>query len=311
MLQKEFFQVQPFNPYPYWEGTVLVNLSGSQSFVEDTVFPKGVYRVDVVAGSTFYGTGPTTPMVSDNGTGVGGKVLTEVTLEVPFVIKAYCGSKGGYGVGGTNPYSGGFKANAWTQDANVPSVNHIFGNAGGSVRYINSSTGTNNFYPGGGNCLGDGVGVNTANNTKYGLGAGSCIHFLPVGGVFGTDYLFAAHCCPGATGWHGTPFNVAGNGSAYGGAAGGIGFTVSGNYPNITAYNGGSTPYGNGGMGQIYAAPPPPDTNGTGIGCGKNRTGWPSKGTAAFFKDGVWQDSTLYGEREQDGHIIVTFVRPI
>ena len=303
MLQKGFFLTDPFN----WKGRVLVNLSGSQSFVEDTVFPKGVYRVDVVAGSTFDGIGPGNPSTSNLSKGVGGKVYTEVTIEVPFIIRAYCGSKGGYGVGGTNPYSGSFKVNALYQESNVASVDHIFGNRGGSA----SISGQTAQFPGGGNCLGDGVGVNSKNNEKWGIGAGSCLHFLPVDGVFGTDYLFAAHCAPAATGFTGTPKCIAGSGSAYGGAAGGG--TI---YLNYTCYvwAGGSTPYGNGGPAVSgYSTPDVTwaDAYGTGVGAGTvARTGL-FKGAAACFKDGVWSDTGLYGNVDEDGHIIVTFVRPI
>ena len=115
MLQKGFFITKSFN----WAGRVLVNLSGSQQFVEDTIFPKGVYQVDVVAGATFDGIGTDQPMTSGSKKGVGGKVYTEVTMEVPFIIRAYCGSKGNYGVGGTNPYSGPFKVNALYQESDV------------------------------------------------------------------------------------------------------------------------------------------------------------------------------------------------
>lgn len=302
MLQKGFFITKSFN----WAGKVLVNLSGSQQFIEDTIFPKGVYLVDAVAGSTFDGTGPTSPMA--NVSLVGGKVYTEVTIQVPFIIRAYCGSKGGYGVGGTNPYTGEFKVNAWTQQANVPSVNHIFGNAGAGVRFVSQYS--DQFYPGSGNCLGNGVGVNTANNEKYGIGAGSCIHFLPEGGTFGTDYIFAAHCGPCACRWRGSPFFSAGCGGVYGGGAGSLGNTAGGSYPDMRVWNGGSTPYGNGGTGTVVSRPPLTGADGEGIGAGKIVT-FPTRGSAAFFKDGEWATSSDSGEKEQDGHIIVTFVRPI
>ena len=307
MLQKGFFITKSFN----WAGRTLVNLSGSQQFVENTIFPKGVYRVDVVAGATFDGIGHDQPMTVNSKKGVGGKVYTEVTMEVPFIIRAYCGSKGNYGVGGTNPYSGPFKVNALYQESDVAAVNHIFGNRGGSAS-ISGQTGQ---FPGSGNCLGDGVGVNSNNNEKWGIGAGSCLHFLPVGGTFGTDYLFAAHCAPAAIGWNGSPRCIAGCGSAYGGAAAGAAF-----YLNYTCYcwKGGSTPYGSGGIpvqyqysGDCSAA------SGTGIGAGKcwlksNGTMTsPTRGAAACFQDGVWANSDLYGNVDEDGHIIVTFVRPI
>ena len=307
MLQKGFFLTDPFN----WKGRVLINLLGAQSFVQDTIFPKGIYRVDVVAGATFDGTGVDQPMSISLRKGVGGKVYTEVTMEVPFIIRAYCGSKGNYGIGGTNPYSGPFKVNALYSESNVPAVNHIFGNRGGSA----SISGQTAQFPGSGNCLGDGVGVNSNSNEKWGIGAGSCLHFLPVGGTFGTDYLFAAHCAPAAIGWNGVPRCIAGCGSAYGGAAAGAAA-----YVNYTCYawNGGATPYGSGGnavqyqhSGDYSAA------SGIGIGAGKcwfksNGTiTSPTRGAAACFQNGVWANSDLYGNVDEDGHIIVTFVRPI
>lgn len=305
MLQKGFFLTDPFN----WKGRVLVNLSGSQSFVENTVFPKGVYRVDVVAGATFDGIGPDQPITLSSKKGVGGKVYTEVTMEVPFIVRAYCGSKGGYGVGGTNPYSGPFKVNALYQSSNVAAVSHIFGNRGGSA----SISGQTLQFPGSGNCLGNGVGVNSPNNEKWGIGAGSCLHFLPIGGTFGIDYLFAAHCAPAAIGWNGSPKCIAGCGSAYGGAAAGAAA-----YTNYTCYvwNGGATPYGSGGnavqyqfSGDYSAA------SGTGIGAGKcwfksNGTiTSPTRGAAACFQNGVWTNSDLYGNIDENGHIIVTFIK--
>ena len=301
MLQKGFFITKSFN----WSGRTLVNLLGSQQFVEDTIFPKGVYQVDVVAGSSFDGIGHDQPMTAGSKKGVGGKVYTEVTMEVPFIIRAYCGSKGNYGVGGTNPYSGPFKVNALYQESDVAAVNHIFGNRGGSAS-ISGQTGQ---FPGSGNCLGDGVGVNSNNNEKWGIGAGSCLHFLPVGGTFGTDYLFAAHCAPGAIGWAGSPRCIAGSGSAYGGAAGGGAV-----YLNYTCYvwKGGSTPYGNGGNTVLgYSSVTWADAYGTGVGAGKIAGAGPFKGAAACFKDGVWTDTNLNGNVDEDGHIIVTFVRPI
>ena len=301
MLQKGFFITKSFN----WAGRVLVNLSGSQQFVEDTIFPKGVYQVDVVAGATFDGIGHDQPMNPSTKKGVGGKVYTEVTMEVPFIIRAYCGSKGNYGVGGTNPYSGPFKVNALYQESDVAAVNHIFGNRGGSA----TISGQTAQFPGSGNCLGDGVGVNSNNNEKWGIGAGSCLHFLPVGGTFGTDYLFAAHCAPAATGWAGTPRCIAGGGSAYGGGAGG-----GAAYLNYTCYTwkGGSTPYGNGGNAVLgYSGVTWSDAYGTGVGAGKIASTGPFKGAAACFKDGFWTDTNLNGNVDEDGHIIVTFVRPI
>lgn len=287
-------------------GLTVVNLSGSQSFVEDVVFPKGVYSIDVVAGSTFCGVATDVTSTTVGFNGVGGKVVTEVTIYEPFIIRAYCGSKGNYGVGGTNPYSGAFKVNAAFNASTPILVTHIFGNVGGSAAINNQSV----YFPGSGNCLGNGIGVNTNSNLKMGIGAGSCLHFLPVNGIFGTNYLFAAHCGPAATGWRGSPKCAAGNGSVYGGAAGGVSATTP-NY-SVSSYNGGSTLFGIGGTGVVGSLTDVPvAAEGTGIGAGKtNATSIssiknPRTGSAAFFKDGVWQNSDLYGNKEEDGHIIV------
>ncbi|MEE1030032.1 MAG: hypothetical protein UIC65_03340, partial [Alphaproteobacteria bacterium] len=51
MLQKEFFQVQPFNPNPYWN-PVIVNLSGASKFEANTVFVPGRYKIEVAPGAT-------------------------------------------------------------------------------------------------------------------------------------------------------------------------------------------------------------------------------------------------------------------
>lgn len=288
-------------------GVTVVNLSGSQSFVEDIIFPKGTYSIEVVAGSTFIGTDIDFPYTISSGKGVGGKIVTEVTIYEPFIIRAYCGSKGNYGIGGTNPYSGSFKVNASFNNTTPIPVGHIFGNVGGSAAIDSQGR----YYPGSGNCLGNGVGVNSGSNIKMGIGAGSCLHFIPVNGVFGTDYLFAAHCTASATGWYGSPRCVAGTGSAYGGAAGGLATSVPGY--TVSVYNGGASNFGNGGTGLIVPIAGGDTTlvNGTGIGAGKcwgngSQMTWPWRGAAALFKDGIWQNSELYGNTEEDGHIIVT-----
>lgn len=296
-------------------GYTILNLSGAQKFDDNTVFNGGVYSVEVVAGSTFVGTATDVPNTSNNGKGVGGRVSVEVTIPQPFIIRAYCGSKGNYGIGGTNPYSGTFKENAAYQEGTPVAVNHIFGNVGGSASIVSQG----HQYPGSGNCLGDGIGVSDGGGLKYGIGAGSCLHLLPVGGTFGTDYLFAAHCAPAATGWYGSPRCFGGCGSAYGGSA--AGFAVNTNGYTVAAYNGGTTPYGEGGV--AFVAPSSSDTtypssvNGIGIGAGKTiaesalRVYWPAKGSAAYFDGTEWQTSNLYGNTEEDGHIIVTLVRPL
>lgn len=308
MLQKEFFQVQPFNPYPYWEGTVLVNLSGSQSFVENTVFQKGIYSVEVVAGSSFCGTAIDTPLSNSYSKGVGGKVVTEVTIYEPFIIRAYCGSKGNYGIGGTNPYTGTFKKSATYQEQTPVSVGHIFGNVGGSAKNTNSVK-----FPGGGNCLGNGAGISDVNNTKYGIGAGSCLHFLPVNGRFGLDFLFAAHCCAAAIGSWQSPFCAAGCGSAYGGSGAGYAATSSGG-SHGTVWNGGDTSFGSGGVAVVSTIPANfSPASGTGVGAGLAQANsvmptWPIKGAAAYYNGNEWVNSSLYGNLEEDGRIIVKYI---
>ena len=292
-------------------GYTILNLSGAQKFDDNTVFNGGVYSIDVVAGSTFVGTATDVPMTSSYGKGVGGKVSVQVTIPQPFIIRAYCGSKGNYGVGGTNLYSGAFKENAVYQESIPVAVNHIFGNVGGSAKDTNSVQ-----YAGSGNCLGNGVGINTVNNVKHGIGAGSCVHFLPVGGAFGTDYLFAAHCTAGATGQSSAPFVVSGCGSAYGGSGAGYGAISSGG-SHGTAWAGGRTPYGDGGVAVISSVPANfAPASGIGIGAGLAQASsvmpnWPIRGAAAYFNGEEWLTSNLYGNFEQDGHIIVTLVRPL
>lgn len=305
MLKKEFFNIQSDNKGSY----PIINLSGNQKYEQNRVFFPGVYRVEVLAGSTFFGTDIDVPNPGNLQSGVGGKVSVDVTMTQPFIIRAYCGSKGNYGTGGINPYNGPFKVNAAYIAGTPSSVNHIFGNVGGSASIVSQ----NLYYPGSGNCLGDGVGINTQNNAKYGIGAGSCLHFLPVNGVFGTDFLFAAHCGAAASGWGGSPRCVAGCGSVYGGAAGGVGLNASGY--TLAAFNGGGTSFGSAGIGQVLPQNGG-DTNlssGSGIGAGKcwftpysSGHTWPTKGAAAMFMNGVWQDTGLYGTKGEDGRIIVT-----
>jgi hypothetical protein len=50
MLQKGFFNTDPFNPSPYWDGTMLINLYGNEKYDQNTVFLPGRYEVLVQAG---------------------------------------------------------------------------------------------------------------------------------------------------------------------------------------------------------------------------------------------------------------------
>lgn len=292
-------------------GYTILNLSGAQKFDDNTVFNGGVYSIDVLAGSTFAGTAMDVPNSSSYGKGVGGKVSVEVIIPEPFIIRAYCGSKGNYGIGGTNPYSGAFKKNAQYQESTPVAVTHIFGNVGGSAKNTNSVQ-----FPGGGNCLGNGVGISNVNNEKFGVGAGSCLHFLPIGGTFGTDYLFAAHCTAGPACSANAPFVAPGCGSAYGGSGAGYGAISSGG-SHGSAWDGGRTPYGEGGVAVISSVPANfAPANGTGIGAGVSQSNGIGisralRGAAAYFDGEEWLTSNLYGNTEEDGHIIVTLVRPL
>lgn len=293
MLQKEFFQVQPFNPNPYWD-PVIVNLSGAQKFEEDAVFKPGRYRVVVNAGSTnTLGGTIHYPVV----------IQKDVAVNTNFIVRAYCGSKSDVNTGliGTNPYSGEFKVNGYTSRSVIPSVSHIFGNAGSAGFF--SSSGTPpipNEVASSGNCLGNGVFTSRGNITfATASSAGSCLHFMPVGGVFGTDYLFAFHSA-GVPGRYGNAFG--GGGSAYGGAA--SGGVQQGGYSGVSTPNGGSAPYGTGGAGVTDRIS---GNNGTGIGNGKNN----GYGAGAFFDGQSWNDETNYATSAVDGVIKVEYLGPL
>jgi hypothetical protein len=305
MLQKGFFLTDPFNPEPFWDNKV-VNLSGNQKFDDNIVFPAGYYKVDVQAGSG--------GNVDSSGLGrvESRKIIQTFVVNIPFIIKAYCGSRGWGNTTGKNPYSGEFKVNGVASSANIPTVSHIFGNAG--------SAGDEGFDDGhkycasGGNCLGNGV-KSTAVSTSS--GAGSCLHFLPEDGVFGTNYLYAIHVAPGGVG----VLASGGGGSAYGGA--GSGGASSSTGTGGTSKQGGSTPFGIGGGG-VHASPGPTTVkgkNGNGIGAGLG--GWgtfsldpnsPAHGGAAYFDGTNWVDANsngLFGGKDEDGHIIVEYLGPL
>lgn len=286
MLQKEFFQVQPFNPNPYWD-TVIVNLSGAQKFEEDTVFMPGRYKVMIQAGGVY-----------SLSVSVSGKIEQIVVVREPFIIKAYCGSKGTQNSGGVNLYTGPFKVNPIQGD--VPSVNHIFGNCGSCSKGFNGAEGY-----GSGNSLGNGVIYNTAGGYSNAFGAGSCLHFIPLNGVFGTDYLFAFHTTSGA----GNDFLLeTGSGSAYGGSAsGGASSTDSQGMIAQYGYLGGNTPYGSGGA-RSYS--------GTGLlayGFGHDGTGIGhgyagGKGAAAWYNGTNWVQSDNWANPGEEGKIVVEYV---
>lgn len=227
MLLNGFFMTDPYNPNPYWN-PVIVNLSGASKFEANTVFVPGRYKIEVAPGAT--------SLENPFGMGVGiVNMVYEETITQPFIVRAYCGGNPTSSAVGTNPYSGAFKVNGRTAgtQANGIDVNHIFG-AGGGNEHTSSAYLYNSYCGGGGNCLGNGstdTGTGTASNVYY--GAGSCLHLLPVGGVFGTDYIRAYHAAPAA--------GVMGG--AYGGGQGGEVTGIGGDW----AYRGGNSPYGNGG----------------------------------------------------------------
>lgn len=279
MLQKEFFQVQPFNPSPYWD-PVIVNLAGAQKFEEDTVFVPGRYKIEVAPGAHWG---------DDSGvymTNVIRSISTEENILVPFIVRAYCGSNATQNSIGTNPYVGEFKVNGNTVDTPTHGVDvtHIFG-AGGGNSY------TRNFYNvgkqrGGGNCLGDG---SISGNSDF-YAAGSCLHLLPVGGVFGTDYIRAYHFAPYA--------RVCGG--AYGGGAC---WALSG-YDDVEwGYRGGNSPYGTGAT--------TPRTAGGGIGGGGQFISGNYVAGGAYFNGSTWQDVPYDPNNSVSSIIRITYLGPL
>ena len=299
MLQKGFFITEPFNPDPFWDNTV-VNLSGAQKFEKDTVFPAGRYSVDVQAGSS--GDNENVFRFAPR------KIIQTFVVNSPFIIRAYCGSRGWGNQPGLNPYVGSFKVNGTASVANIPNVSHIFGNAGSAGGGVTGGRGAS-----GGNCLGNGA----VGSTTSSSGAGSCLHFVPVGGIFGTDYFYAVHIAPSGEMGAG---NGGGGGSAYGGA--GSGSASSSTTHGFSTKNGGTTPFGQGGAG-VYASAGPTEVhgkNGSGIGAGFggkalfNTIPQNSYGGAAYFNGTTWVDANsngLFGGQTEDGHIIVKFLGPL
>lgn len=239
----------------------------------------------------------------------------------PFIIRGYCGGSSSYSynthikVVGTNPYTGAFKVNGQTTKTAITPVTHIFGNAGSCGASFNE--------PSSGNCLGNGATV-----SDYVSAAGSCLHIMPVNGVFGTDYYYAFHTTGAAGGrflqttTHGTT-----NGGGYGGSGGAYGGGASGNLePNSggTVYSsvaGGSTPYGNGGAGVSGSNPAISGNNGTGIGHGYAgiisgsashvSVSQTPHGAAAFFNGTGWEEITTLPASFEDGKIIIQYLSAI
>ena len=122
---------------------------------------------------------------------------------------------------------------------------------------------------------------------------------MPVGGTFGTDYLFAFHSVAGT-------YGTSGVGSAYGGA--GSGYALSGGTASGTAtvIAAGSTPYGTGGAGHSVTRNRENGYNGTGIGYGYGG-GISGNGGGAWFNGTEWLDSRTVGEPGEDGQILIEY----
>lgn len=279
-LQNGFFNVKPFNPQPYFD-PVIVDLSGSQKFEEDTIFKPGKYRIEIAPGLHSWAISRQGNTSATDSYAKTVYMSYDEEILTPFIVRAYCGSNA---TGDTNPgqnsYTGAFKVNGidarTLNSSNRPDgidVNHIFGAGGGNghTYYSQSIPGTtivfNEYFGGGCNCLGDGnvyIVVTGTSPFSRASGAGSCLHLLPVGGVFGTDYIRA---------YHTTPSGVSGHpgGGAYGGGA----TAVRSDGGWFT--RGGNSPYGNGATSI--------NTDGSGIGSGKTYYG-----SGAYFNGGEWID---------------------
>lgn len=276
---------------------VLLNLSGASKYEEDTVFVPGRYKIELAPGTS------KTSLIDAPQTRVSNMVHIEEITQ-PFIIRAYCGSNATTGGIGINPYSGAFKVNGITSTtaANGEDVTHIFGAGGGNGQTYQQYF-PNTINGGGGNCLGNGSISSGMGENVYG-GAGSCLHILPVGGTFGTDYIRAYQ----ASGHCSIP------GGAYGGGGGGTGTNYAGGY----ASRGGNSPYGNGGT-PVAVSSGVPNTSctaGTGVGAGgKTVTGtWAGGsgtfpvGAGAYFNGTTWIDEPGNLTNTGSSYIRITFL---
>ena len=268
------------------EPTVVLNLNGAQQYVEDTVYPAGKYRVTVQAGSCY----------PADATYASSKITQIIDVSSPFVIRAYCGSSATSTSGGINPYSGNFKVNGRTDNTAITTVNHIFGNAGSCFVISGAASYSKAILYSSGNCLGNGGYLSSKSS---GIGAGSCLHLMPVGGTFGTDYLFAFHCAAGT-------YGSAGGGSAYGGAGSGQAFSGGTAAGTATVIAGGSTPYGTGGAGHSVTRAQENGYNGSGIGYGYGG-GISGNGAGAWFDGTTWNDSRTIGAPGEQGQILIEY----
>ena len=311
MLEKGFFNVEPFNPNPYLD-PVIVDLSGAQKFEENTIFKPGRYRIEVAPGNNGLNTYSSEwPILNMN--------YIE-TINEPFIIRAYCGGDGNFlsKTPGTNPYSGIFKVNGIDARTinrdNCPNgidVTHIFGAGGGNGKFYNSTSGTGpgTSYGGGPNCLGDGnicfYSDTSTNVNQYG-GAGSCLHLLPVSGVFGTDYLRA---------YQASPFLNSGTcGSVYGGGGG----HRNGWHSSSLIYSrGGNSPYGNGAEDYYDSGSHTTIHTDTGIGGGNKVVTISGRqspvGAGAYFDGTQWNNATgyVYYNGSNSSYIRITYLGPL
>lgn len=307
MLMKGFFLTEPANPQPY-ANKVILNLSGAQKYEGNKIFAPGQYKIEIQAGASKYGQNPS-PLYSP----LSGKIITTINVYNAFKILAYCGSRAAdQTTPGTNPYVGEYKVNgSVVYGSNIPYVSHIFGNAGSCCRI---ATGSTDYSPSSGNCLGDGARSIQSYEGSCATGAGSCLHLLPKDGVFGQDYLFAFHTTAAAASG-GYSRELAGSGSAYGGAGSGCSndYTIP-----SRSYDGGSTPYGTGGAGvsgYSDSSRTKPGNNGTGIGHGFGggvfAKGCYTPGAAAYFDGNQWVESDLVAGADEDGKIKITYLGPL
>lgn len=293
----------------------LPNLLGASAWVhDDIVYPKGTYKVEIGSGASWKNLG----VNIYEPTGVG--FTQTIVMKQKFVIRAYCGGAGSPTDIGRNPYSGPYKRSAVAQEG-AQANGGIFGNSGGNTVLVTVRTGSRSIIPKGGpNCLGDGAKYEN-NSVKFG-GAGSCLHFMPVGGVFGTDYLACFHCAGSSvaaepTSSRGPAQCAGGGGGAYGGGGGaGRAMSTSGAVSYFEGWAGGPAAGGNGGAGggtaKTHGATA--GSKGAGVGAGDGggavvntsgsvpATGF---GGVAFYNGSTWSTPTRIIHSGQ-GYIRIT-----
>ena len=54
MLGKMFFNTESYNPSPFWENTVLLDLTGASKYEADKIYPVGRYRIQVAPGRAWF-----------------------------------------------------------------------------------------------------------------------------------------------------------------------------------------------------------------------------------------------------------------